>query len=110
MPNVKLYIDFDLLVRLDDRLDAALGELRDVLCQAFGVAEQTCHIVVLGVRSIAGQTAVNVELAALQKQGRTRETVDAICAQVQDLLERRFGSRPAVRCTMMTPETYIVRR
>lgn len=110
MPNVKLYIDDPLLARLGDRLQPALTELRHFLCTAFGVAEPTCHIVVIGVRSPDGQTAINVELVALQKPGRARDAVDASCARLQDLLEGLLGTRPAVRCALMEPETYIVRR
>ena len=110
MPNVKLYVDEGVLRGVGDRLDPALTGLRDFLCRSFGVTEDICHIVVLGVRSAPGQTPVNIELAILQKRDRPREVVDASCAELQSLAAGLFGTRVAIRCSLMDPEFYVVRR
>lgn len=110
MPNAKIYIDERTLAGSGLGVDPALAAIRDVLCQAFGVAEQACHIAVIAVKGLAGQTPVNIELAVLHKEGRSPEAVDAACAKVQDRAAAVFGVPAAIRCTLMAPESYVVRR
>lgn len=108
MPNAKLYIDDRALARIAEGIEPALGDLRQALCQVFSVTEPACHLVIIPVKALAGQTPVNVELTILHKADRTREAVEAACLRLQALVERLFGLRAAIRCTMMQPENYVV--
>lgn len=110
MPNVKLYIDEAALARIADRIEPALSDLRQSLCRMFGVAVQACHIVIIPVRAPAGQTPANVELTILQKPDRSHDAVEAICADLQAMLEGLFDLRAAIRCTLVQPDSYVVRR
>ncbi len=74
------------------------------------MAEAACHIVVLEVRSLAGQTPVNIEICLLRKPGRSRETMVQFCGQLRDLVARRLEARVAIRCILADPDTYIVIR
>ena len=110
MPNVKFFVDERVLAGMGDRLDPILTEIRAFLVAAFGVTEAACHLVVLGVKSLATQTPVNIELAILNRLDRPRDRVDASCADLQALALRLFGVPVAIRCTVMDPETYVVKR
>lgn len=110
MPNVKLFVDERVMAGIGDRLDPILTELRAFLVRAFGVTEAACHIVVLGVTSLATQTPVNIELAILQRPDRPRDRIESSCTDLQALALRLFGVAVAIRCTVMDPEAYIVKR
>jgi hypothetical protein len=110
MPNVKFFVDERVLAGIDNRLDPILTEIRAFLCPAFGVTEAACHLVVLGVKSLATQTPVNIELAILKRPDRPRARVEASCADLQALALRLFGVPVAIRCAVMDPEAYIVKR
>jgi hypothetical protein len=110
MPNVKFFVDDRVLDGLDNRLDTILTEIRAFLMPAFGVTEAACHLVVLGVKSLATQTPVNIELAILKRPDRPRDRVEASCADLQALALRLFAVPVAIRCTVMEPEAYIVKR
>lgn len=110
MPNVKLYVDERVLAGLAERTEPVLLEIRTLLCQMFGAPEAACHLVIIGVRSMAGQLPVNIELAVLRKPDRPREAVDASCARLQAVAADLFGVPVAIRCTLMDPEIYVVKR
>jgi hypothetical protein len=110
MPNVKLFVDDRVLGQVSDRLEAVLTEIRAFLCRAFGVTEPACHLVVVPVRSLAGQTPVNIELVILRRADRPRETVEDACGQLQALAVRLFAAHAAIRCTMQEAEGYVVKR
>lgn len=110
MPNVKLYVDDRVLIGIGDRLEPILTDLRAFLCPGFGVTEAACHLVVMGVRSLATQTPVNIELVILQRPDRPRDRVEAICADLQTLAQRLFAVPVAIRCTAMQAESYVVKR
>lgn len=110
MPNVKLYVDDAVLSDKADAADALLVAIRGFLCDALGVTQDACHIVILGVRPLAGQTPANLELVLLRRQDRTRDLMASICARLRDLVADRMGCNAAVRCAMMEAEHYIVAR
>lgn len=110
MPNVKLFVDERVLEGIENRLDLILTDLRAFLCPAFGVTEAACHLVVLGVKSLRSQTPVNIELAILQRPSRPREKVETSCDELQALALGLFGVPVAVRCSVMDPENYVVKR
>lgn len=110
MPNVKIYIDEGLLRQAQTRVDALVLRLRDLLTSGLGVAVGACHIVILGVRSLAGQTPVNIELCLLQKPGRTKAMVEQVCNDMRILAAQMLEAPAAIRCTLAHPETYIVIR
>lgn len=110
MPNVKVFIDDRRLPEVEGRTHAILTEIRAFLCVAFGVTEPACHLVVIPVRALAGQTPVNIELVALHRPDRPRDRVDAACAEMQLLAGRLFGMAAAIRCTLMDPESYVTRK
>ena len=110
MPNVKLFVDDRALAPVADRLESVLTDLRAFLCRAFGVTEPACHLVVVPVRSLAGQTPINIELALLQRADRPRATVEEACGQLQALAGQLFGTHAAIRCALLDPEGYVVKR
>jgi hypothetical protein len=110
MPNVKIYVDAALLDSAAAQVDGLLLQARDAIMAGLGVAEAACHIVVLAVRSLPGQTPVNIELCMLQQPGRSREKIEQVCLRLRDLVARGLEAPSAIRCTLAEPETYIVIR
>ena len=107
MPNVKLFVDEGLLVREDAALRAALGPLRDLLCDRFKVGPAACQLAIVAVRGLEDQPLVNVELWILPRPERTRDLVTATCTEVQALVARAAGCHVAVRCHQLDPATYV---
>ncbi|AWB47346.1 hypothetical protein HYN69_01450 [Gemmobacter aquarius] len=87
-----------------------MAELRRYLCEALGVTDAACHIVLIGVKSPAGQTPANVELVLLRRQDRTSEVMTAFCSRLRDLMTGWLGCQTAIRCTLMETELYFVAR
>lgn len=110
MPNVKLYVDEGVLRERPASVEALLPRACDLVCAALGVTVEACHIVVLGVRSLPGQTPVNIELCLLQKPGRSRAVMERFCAELRDLAARALDAPAAIRCTLAEPDSYIVIR
>ncbi|NBE06960.1 hypothetical protein [Paragemmobacter ruber] len=110
MPNVKLYVDDGVFRDRPSTVDALLPRLRDLICSGLGVTTEACHIVALVVRSLPGQTPVNIELCLLHKPGRTRAALELLCGDLRDLAARALDAPAAVRCTLAEPENYIVIR
>ena len=110
MPNVKLFVDGAVLDARPKTLDSLLLQMREAMTGGLGVTEAACHIVVLEVRSLPGQTPVNIEICLLRKPGRSREALERFCGQLRDLVARSLGAPAAIRCILANPETYIVIR
>lgn len=110
MPNVKIYVDDTMLAGVAERSDTVLVALRSFICEALGVTEAACHIVLVGVKSPAGQTPVNVELVLLRRQDRTSEIMAAFCGRLRDLMAEWLGCHTAIRCTLMDTDLYFVAR
>lgn len=110
VPNVKVYVDEGVLPAVQDRSDTVLVGLRRFLCEALGVTEAACHIVLIGVKSLPGQTPVNVELVLLRRQDRTGDTMTAFCSRLRDLMTEWLGCQTAIRCTLMETDLYFVSR
>jgi hypothetical protein len=110
MPNVKFFIEESLLREKSAHIDELLNQTRETIIAGLGVTLAACHIVVLGVRSLTGQTPVNIELVLLQNPGRTRDVIERLCGQLRDTAVRMLDVPSAVRCAMTEPETYIVIR
>lgn len=110
MPNVKFHVADALLAKAAPQVDALLLQSRDMIATDLGVTEAACHIVALAVRSPAGQTPVNIEIVLLQRPGRSRSTVEQVCARLRDLAERVLKVPAAIRCTLAEHDTYIVIR
>lgn len=110
MPNVKIYVDESVLAGVEERSDTGLVALRRFLCEALGVTEAACHIVLIGVKSPTGQTLANVELVLLRRQDRTSEMMTAFCSRLRNLMTDWLGCQTAIRCTLMETDLYFVAR
>ncbi len=110
MPSVKIYMDEALLREISAQVEGLILTTREMIMAGLGVTAESCHIVVMGVRSIAGQTPVNIELCLLQKPGRSRDGVAQFCGQLRSHVAGLLDAPSAIRCTMAEPETYIVIR
>ncbi len=107
MPNVKIYVDEMLYPSCRDRLPAALGPIRDMLCQDLIVGLPACQIAVIPVLAMPDLPRVNVEMQILPRPERTRAALLAVCDKLRDIVGAATGSHVAVRVTTLDPETYI---
>lgn len=110
MPNVKLFLDDALLWQKTAAAESLLPAIRNHLCATLGVTEAACHIVILPVRSLPGQTPANLELAILRKADRDRDRLAEVCGQLRALVALALDAPAAVRCAVMEPDSYIVVR
>jgi hypothetical protein len=107
MPNLKIFIDHQLLDQVGPDLDTALPPLRALLCDGFAVPPSACQLAVIGVRGPKDQPLVNVELHILPRPERTRDKVTSVCGKVQALVSGVCRTHVAVRCAQLDPESYV---
>ena len=107
MPNVKIYVDETLYPACRDRLAAALGPLRDLMCREFGVEVPACQFAVLPVMAMADLPPVNVEVMLLPRPERTRQAVTRVGLTLREILGLATGAHVAIRVAFLDPETYI---
>ncbi len=107
MPNVKIYVDETLYPACRDRLAAALGPVRDMLCRDFAVDVPACQFAVIPVMAMPDLPRVNAELMLLPRPERTREAVLRVCAALREMLGTATGTHTAIRVAFLDPETYI---
>lgn len=107
MPNVKLFVNAAVMAQHDALWDDLLGQIRSTLCEMLGVQPAACHIVMVAVRPLPDQPAMNLELHILPRPDRTRARITEVCTALQGRIAAATGLRPAIRCAMLDPETYV---
>ena len=107
MPNVKIFVDEALYPGCRDALAAALGPIRDMLCQDLSVDVPACQFAVMPVCAMPDLPRVNVEMQILPRPERTREVVLAVCTKLRAMVGAATAAHVAVRVTALDPETYI---
>lgn len=107
MPNMKLFVDQDLLAARHAEISAQLAPLRDLACQQLSVPASACQLAVIGVMGLPDQPLANLEFQYLALSERTPEKIRHVCAAFRDFLARPLGVPAAVRATPLDPATYV---
>lgn len=107
MPNVKVYVDEAVYPDCRASLAAALGPIRDMLCDALQVAAPACQFAVIPVLAMPDLPTVNVEMLILPRPERNRTAILAVCEKLRDMVTAATGSKASIRVTILDPETYI---
>lgn len=107
MPNVKIYVDEVTYATSRDRLAAALGPIRDMLCRDLSVDAPACQFAVLSVLAMPDLPPVNVELAMMPRPDRTRAVLLEVCTKLRKVVGAATGTQVAIRVTTLDPDTYI---
>ncbi len=107
MPNVKIYVDEVIYPACRDRLSAALGPIRDMLCQDLSVDRPACQIAVMPVLAMPDLPRVNVEIQIMPRPERTPAALRTLCEKLRDRVGTATGSHVAIRLMMLDPGTYI---
>ncbi len=107
MPNTKIYVDESVWADRREILEEALMPVRELLCSRLEVQVPACQLALIPVTGLADQPLVNIELLILPKPERTRDTVRALCSELQEMMAERSGTHVAVRAAALDPETYV---
>src|SRR5689334_2330987 len=107
MPNLKIFVDETLYPECRDRLAAALGPIRSMLCDELKVEVPACQLALMPVLAMADLPRVNAEMQILPRPERTRDHMVAVSRRLQDMLSSATGAHVAVRVTSLDPQTYI---
>lgn len=107
MPNIKLFVDQDLLAARNTEIRALLGPLRDVACLELSVPASACQLAVIGVMGLDDQPLANMEFQYLATPERTPEKIHQVCARFQDFLIASLGVKAAIRATPLDKATYV---
>lgn len=107
MPNVKIFVDEQIYPRLKPALQAALPGIRDYLCAELEVTHAACQFAVLPVLALPDQPQVNVELALMPREERTREKLGAMAGHLRQILQDLGVEPVAIRLSALDPLTYI---
>lgn len=107
MPNVKIFVDEDLLAVQKTGLSQVLTRLRDIVSKHLEVHHSACQFALLPVVALSDQPAVNVEIHIMPHPSRTKEVLEAMGVEVQKELRDVTGKPVAFRCTQLDPMTYV---
>lgn len=107
MPNVKIFVDEHLLALRKSDIEAALGPLRQLLCDELKVPASACQIAVLPVIGLEDQPLANMEFQYLATPERTPDRIREACVVFRNFLASPLGEPLAVRATPLDPATYV---
>ncbi|MBC7478049.1 MAG: hypothetical protein H7317_08135 [Pseudorhodobacter sp.] len=107
MPNLKIYVDVQLLADCQPALVAALVPLRAHLCEALKVDIAACQFAILSAVVMPDLPRANVELHIMPQPDRTRAALTDLAGQIQARISAATGTRTAVRITTLDPQGYI---
>lgn len=107
MPNMKLFVDQELLSARHAEISAQLGPLRDLACHLLSVPASACQLAVIGVIGLKDQPLANMEFQYLATAERTPERIGEVCAAFRSFLAASLGITPAIRSTPLDPTTYV---
>jgi hypothetical protein len=107
MPNMKLFVDQDLLGERGAAIAAMLAPLRDLACHELRVPASACQLAVIGVIGLKDQPLASMEFQYLATAERTPERIGEVCAAFRSFLAASMGITPAIRSTPLDPATYV---
>lgn len=107
MPNMKLFVDKDLMSRREAEIAAMLAPLRDLACRELEVPVSACQLAVIGVIGLPDQPLANMEFQYLATPERTPKRIGEVCAAFRAFLTGPLDTSPAVRATLLDPATYV---
>ena len=107
MPNVKIYVDEDILAEHEAALTQILEPLREIVAQHLEVPHSACQLALLPVIALKDQPAMNVEIHIMPRAGRTQKYLEAMGTQIQQRLHDVTGRQVAFRCSQLDPTTYV---
>jgi hypothetical protein len=107
MPNMKLFVDKDLLSRREAEIAAMLAPLRDLACRELAVPASACQLAVIGVIGLPDQPLANLEFQYLATPARTPARIGEVCAAFRAFLVQPLDTSPAIRATPLDPATYV---
>lgn len=107
MPNMKLFVDNDLMSRREAEIAAMLVPLRDLACRELAVPASACQLAVIGVVGLPDQPLANMEFQYLATPERTPKRIGEVCAAFRAFLSRPLDTTPAIRATPLEPTTYV---
>ncbi|WP_330646917.1 hypothetical protein [Thioclava sp. FTW29] len=110
MPLMSMQIAHDLWTECGSTLEAALPEIRQMLCRELSVPMEFCHLTLVPVYGLPDQAQASADLRVLEKPERSLEQVRAAALKLQDMLSAAAQVRVAVRVTMMDPARYFALR
>ncbi|THD71616.1 hypothetical protein E7681_17580 [Thalassobius vesicularis] len=107
MPNLKLFVDQDLLAERKAELSAALEPLRACIMERLEVPASAVQVAIVPVIGLPDQPLINVEIHIMPRPNRTRPVLESFGAEVKKLVEAASGASPAFRCMQLDAETYV---
>jgi hypothetical protein len=110
MPNLKIISDEALGPDTAQRLEAALPQLRDLVCTKLDVSIPMAQFVIVPVRGLSDQARLAVEMQILPKAHRTRDHLLATCEELREALRTVADVKIAIRVTTVDPDNYLVIR
>jgi hypothetical protein len=107
MPNVKIYVDEDILAEHKAALTQVLKPLRKIVAQRLEVPNSACQLALIPVIALNDQPAVNVEIHIMPRAGRTPKALETMGTEIQQMLKDVTGKQVAFRCAQLDPTTYV---
>lgn len=107
MPNLKIYVDEEVLAGCRHAIPDTLLQLRNMLEHELDAPAAAFQIAVIPVLGMPDLTRVNVEMNLMPSAQRTRENITAICAKIQAMLEAAIGHHVAVRVSTIDRDRYV---
>lgn len=107
MPNVKIYVAEDIFAEHRTALTRALEPLRDIVSTHLEAPYSACQFALIPVVGLSDQPALNVEIHIMPRPNRTRETLEAMGAEIQHVFFDVTGKTIALRCAQLDPVTYV---
>ena len=107
MPNIKLFVDHQLLAARHAEISAQLAPLRELACHLLSVPASACQLAVIAVIGLKDQPLANMEFQYLATAERTPERIGQVCAAFSSFLTVPLGVTPAIRSTPLDPTTYV---
>src|SRR3569833_4287701 len=83
MLNLKIFVDETLYPECRDRLAAALGPIRTMLCDELKVEVPACQLALMPVLAMADLPPINAEMQILPRPERTRDHMLAVSRRLQ---------------------------
>ena len=110
MPNVKIYVNQEVLEARKPEVLGVLDPLRDALMSELGAPKALCHLSVMPMYGLSDQAEIVVDIHYLAKPDRTPEMVTAACHVFRDLLADRLGLQPDIRAIALASDIYVALR
>lgn len=107
MPNLKIYVDEELMAECRQTMPGTLLQLREMLEHELDAPAAAFQIAVIPVLGMPDLTRVNVEMNLMPSAQRSRENITGIGAKIQAMLEAAIGHHAAVRISTIDRDRYV---